>query len=471
MNWWFKSLPKHRSALRALAACWAGFWATPQAPSAKLQARLRKPRATGRYRYVRRRWHVLFGIVDWIGQRLRAALRRRSVLCSDEGGPRSILLVQLDHLGDAVITAAVLPALRARYPEARIEVLASSWNREVFDACGEIDFVHVSRVNRFARGWHPQWLLAQAWWGLRLRRRRFDLAVDMRGELPLALILWLAGAKRRVGWDCGGGGFLLTDSALYVPGRPEMESRLELLKLIGVDPPAEIIGRSPWFVPPAAARSSVAGRLGNATSDEPLVVIHVGAGTTAKRWPTPHWRELIGRLIVDFGPQIVLIGGPREQSLAADILESKNWPNVNNWTGRLTIGETAALLEQADLFIGADSGPAHLAAAVGTPAVVLFSGTNRVRQWRPWGLAMVVKHQVACSPCHLKRCPFASHPCMTEISPSAVMRRAGAVLHVTRRTTVRRQELSVLGDSWAPEDTDRRAGVRRLAVLFERSIW
>jgi ADP-heptose:LPS heptosyltransferase len=392
-------------------------------------ARLRKPRVMGRYRYVRRRWHLLFGLIDLMGRPLWVALRRVfGRPASEQRTPRSILIVQLDHLGDAVITSAILPAMRARYPQARIEVLASPWNREVFEACGEVDAVHISRVNRFSRGWRPHWLLAQACWGLRLRPQRFDLAIDVRGEMPLALILWLAGAKRRIGWDCGGGGFLLTDSAAYMPGRAEMESRLELLKLMDVGPPAEVMKRRPWFIPPAAARAHIADRLDAVCGEQPLLVIHLGAGTAAKRWEAANWRELLGRLILEFGARLVLIGGRREQTLVGQILDGHDWPGVENWTGQLSLAETAALIEQADVFIGCDSGPAHLAAAVGTPAVVLFSGTNRVRQWRPWGRVSVVKHPVPCSPCHLVSCPLHGHPCMSGITAAMVAQRVGAVL-------------------------------------------
>lgn len=412
-----------------------------------LVSRLRKRRPTGRYRYVRWRWRLLFGLVDWIGESLRALLTRFTASRADynhsPGPTRSILLVQLDHLGDAVMTAAILPALRRHYPLARIDVLAAPWNREVFENCGEVDAIHVSGVNRFAAGWRPHWLLAQCWWGVRLRRQQFDLGIDVRGEMPLAAVLWLAGVKRRVGWDCGGGGFLLTDSAKFVPGRPEMESRLALLKLLGIDAPLDLLDKAPWFIPPAAARSSVGDRLDRCREGgEPLIVLHVGAGTPAKRWSAAHWQELLGRIIVEYGPRAILVGGRSERALAKEVIAGKSWPGVDDWTGELSLPETAALIEQADLFIGADSGPAHLAAAVGTPAVVLFSGTNRVRQWRPWGRSVsVAKHSVACSPCHRRQCPLSDHPCMSGILPEAVMRHVRAVLNRVQSSGFRVQEL------------------------------
>jgi ADP-heptose:LPS heptosyltransferase len=95
---------------------------------------------------------------------------------------------------------------------------------------------------------------------------------------------------------------------------------------------------------------------------------------------------------------------------------------VENWIGRLSLVELAAVLDRAALMIGADSGPAHMAAAVGTPTVVLFSGTNCQEQWRPPGEHVtVLAHDVPCRPCHQKKtCPVDGHPCMTGITPEQV---------------------------------------------------
>ncbi len=375
-----------------------------------------------RYRFVRWRWHVLFYVLDSLGwfARLVAFPRRpRSALVD----PRKILVIQLDHLGDAVITAAVLPALARRFPRARITVLAADCNREVFEAASTVAEVLISRRNRFSRTHAAGWPLAMIWWGIALRPRKFDLVIDMRGEFPLALVAWLSGTPHRLGWESGGGSFLLSRFALHQRGRPEIESRLELLKLVGVEALANE-QYLPWLSPPTWARHSIVRRLESVGfRGRPLVVLHVGAGTPAKRWPVDHWRELLGRLLVEFGARVVLAGGPKERATAAEILREPGWPNTVDWTAQLTLMETAALIQSADLFVGPDSGPAHLAAAVGTRAVVLFSGTNSARQWRPRGQAVLVaRHEVSCSPCYRSECLWPDHPCMRGLAPVVVMR-------------------------------------------------
>ena len=149
--------------------------------------------------------------------------------------------------------------------------------------------------------------------------------------------------------------------------------------------------------------------------------MHVGAGTSAKRWPRRHWNTLIQRFLQD-GWRIIVVGGP-EDPPAAEVLPGHE--RLRDWTGRLSVTQTTALLERADLFIGADSGPAHLAASAGTLSVILFSGTNQPGQWRPWSRhSLILRHRVPCQPCHQKLCPLADHPCMSGLDPDRVYRAA-----------------------------------------------
>ncbi len=161
-----------------------------------------------------------------------------------------------------------------------------------------------------------------------------------------------------------------------------------------------------------------AGRFG---AEAPLLAVHLGAGMAAKRWPAAHWQTLLARFLDD-GWRVVLVGGSEDTPVATGMTAH---PNLRDWTGRLTVPQTAAFLERADLFVGSDSGPAHLAACAGIASVVLFSGTNRPGQWRPWSRrSLVLRHNVPCRPCHQKECPLADHPCMAGLKPERVYREA-----------------------------------------------
>jgi heptosyltransferase-2 len=428
----------------------------------------------GRYRYSKWRWRIAARVLDALGALLIRPWRRLRAVPRVED-PRRILLVQLDHLGDAVLTSPLLGRLHAAYPQALIDVLASPSNREVFEADPRVHRVVLAERNWFERDRGRRAMGSAVWQlGRSLRKARYDLGVDVRGDILTVLVLALAGIPRRIGWAMGGGGFLLTDVADWIPGRHEVASRLALLGRLGItaDGPARVSVsvtdrdraivarrlRDAWGAPrpqrPAAAlkpnlvacgkdanpsprvRDGVfavpdlepsrddsewlhAGRFG---APAPLLAAHLGAGTAAKRWPPAHWKTLIGRFLDD-GWRVVVIGGP-EDADAATVLEPH--PRLRDWTGAMTVPETTAFLERADLFLGADSGPSHLAACAGTPSVVLFSGTNHHAQWRPWSRrSLVLKFDVPCRPCHHKVCPLADHPCMAGLDPERVYRAAG----------------------------------------------
>ncbi len=195
-----------------------------------------KPVRVGRYRYSKLRWRLLVHALDFCGMIVMAIVRMvrpaRTV-----PRPRKILVVQLDHLGDAVLSTPLIAELRAAYPEAAIDVLASPSNHEVFEADPHINFVTVAARTWFERR-PDRWGLFTVVWdlGWSLRQRNYDLGIDVRGDVLTVLVLSLAGIPRRVGWAMGGGAFLLTDVAAWIPGRHEVKSRLALLNPLGITP-------------------------------------------------------------------------------------------------------------------------------------------------------------------------------------------------------------------------------------------
>jgi heptosyltransferase-2 len=327
--------------------------------------------------------------------------------------------------------------------------------------------VHVAERTWFERS-PERWGLITAVWdlGWSLREHGYDLGIDVRGDVLSVLVLALARVPRRVGWSMGGGSFLLTDITAWKPGRHEVRSRLALLGRLGIIPdararvdvtvrdedriaiarrlaeawPRRLLRRSEAYVRVAGRERGLEARAARVLSStdpiaeepdwlhadrfsalSPLLAVHLGAGNAAKRWPARAWKLLVERFLAT-GWRVVVVGGVDDIPLSST-LEPHEW--LRDWTGSMTVSQTTALLERADLFIGADSGPAHLAASAGTLSVILFSGTNQAWQWRPWSRhSLVMRHRVSCHPCHQKVCPLEGHPCMAGLHPDRVYRGA-----------------------------------------------
>lgn len=367
------------------------------------------------YRYVRPQAIVLMAVIDclgwWLSWSLRLFPARKPSAVS------RILIVQLDHFGDAILSWPMLAALKQNYPTAQIDILASTTNADLWRLRSEVDRVHVMPCNRFERAANRKrgWPLAIFRWGWRLRRARYDLAIDPRGELPHALLMWLGGIPTRAGWAAGGGGWLLTHSAEYEQHRPETESRAALLKAIGVPSPST----TPRYQPNVVARERISARWPR--DGRRRIAIHLGSGMPAKRWSLESWTALAQQLSTRC--ELFIVGGRDDEPLAEELLNTL--PDdcaVVNAIGQVSVEDLSALFTTCDAYAGSDSGPAHLASAVGLPVVVLFSGTNDARQWQPVGNKVtVLAHAVPCSPCHRTECNVSGHPCMRGISSERVI--------------------------------------------------
>lgn len=234
----------------------------------------------------------------------------------------------------------------------------------------------------------------------------------------------LAEIPERWGRDSTGGGFLLTRAISNVADRHEVLQNLELVRENGTLP----VPTFPSISLPSTAVESMAGRL-LAFKGKRKIVIHLGAGYPSKRWPLTHFVALV-RQIREAGLGVpIFIGSEMEKSLLVRYQEQLGRDDLN-FMGQTTLAELLALLNQADLFIGNDSGPAHLAALLDKPLVVIFSGTNDFRKWAPWAIRQrLVRHEVPCSPCEEKKCPLERHYCMEDISVDEVFTAVREMLH------------------------------------------
>jgi lipopolysaccharide heptosyltransferase II len=334
-------------------------------------------------------------------------------------GFRRILVIRLDQLGDAVLALPAVSALKKCFPAAEIDFFSGPWARELAEYHPDINRVFVFEHSYFSAR-VPFFSTLTEWLGfiLRFRRNRYDLAVDFRGDVRTNLLMFFSGAGRRVGRGITGGGFLLTDLVPETPSRHQIERNLDCVRILGCEveaPPLEL------YYPPATL-----GILRQrepeffAAAVRPWIVVHIGSGYPSKRWPAANFFRLIDQILASWPGSVILVGQESERRLAEPFLRKSG--RIFNLIGRTTITELCAILDSADVYVGNDSGPTHMAALLGKKVIVLFSGTNEAEYWRPLGKAVtVVRRPVPCSPCHERDCPLPRHDCMENITVEEVL--------------------------------------------------
>jgi lipopolysaccharide heptosyltransferase II len=259
----------------------------------------------------------------------------------------------------------------------------------------------------------------------RLRAERFDAAVIFtvfsQNPLPAALLCYLAEIPLRLAHCRENPYQLLTDWVKETEPeqgiRHEVRRQLDLVAAVGCTTTDERLGVRVPHACRVRGRSLLAA-LG-AEPDRPRVVVHPGASAASRRYPPELYAYVCRRLVRDEGCQVLLTGGESERDLVAEIGRLMEAPSVS-LAGRLSLGELAALLELAAVVVTNNTGPAHLAAAVGTPVVDLYALTNP--QHAPWGVpSRVLSYDVPCKFCFKSVCPEGHGDCLRRVPPSAVV--------------------------------------------------
>ena len=342
----------------------------------------------------------------------------------------NILLVRLRLIGDVVFTTPAIRALRRHYPDARITYIVEEDAAAVVRHNPHLDEVIVAKSPR-ARGR----LLSDLALIRRLRRERYDLAIDFHGGPRSSLLTWLSGAPIRIGYEVVGRSWMYTTKVprpRVLRPRHSVVSQWDVLLPLGIAPPDPERDATEMPDDPAAG-AAVSRRLAAAEigPDNPIVVVHVSAGNPFRRWPAASFVELVCRLAAkDAKRRIILTSGPSDADAAALIarearatLEPARRAAVVE-CGEFNLAELRALADRAAVYIGGDSGPMHIAGTTGVPVVGLYGPTLAVRS-QPFRSAALVHaaaevQGLACRPCDQRRCEPGDFRCLTGISAADV---------------------------------------------------
>jgi lipopolysaccharide heptosyltransferase I len=335
--------------------------------------------------------------------------RRLPPLCDYPA--RRVALLKPSSLGDIVHCLPVLSALRRRYPDAHITWVVNRGYEPLLR--GHPDLTDTLPLNRRAAraGWRAA-AVTYARFFRELRRRRFDLVLDLQGLFRSGLMAAAAGAPRRVGLSTAreGAAWFYTDTVDVPGGLGGMHAVDRYWRL------AEALGAGDgprrFHVPiPDEARRWAAEAL--AGLPRPWLIVGPGSRWPTKRWPPEHFAELARRAHERFGGGAVFVGGGDEAPLAAAARARLGGP-ARDLTGRTTLPQLAAVLALADVMLANDTGPLHLAAALGRPVVAPYTCT-KARLTGPYRSAGAVEARVWCQGSYLKRCPRME--CLAELTP------------------------------------------------------
>lgn len=331
----------------------------------------------------------------------------------------NILVRSTNWLGDAVMTTPALDALRNRCPRARITVLANTLTTPLFSPHPSVD-----EVMTFDRSGRHRGILGRLRLAAELRKRSFDLAVLFPNSFDSALVAFLACIPHRLGYRSDGRGFLLTHG-IQVTGRTQrlhhVDCYRELLASCGIPPVPG--GLSLQLAEPEQERASLLLAEAGIGPNDFLLGINPGAAYgSGKRWYPDRFAAVARELAFRWGAKITITGGLAEAAIAADIAADLG-ENCLNLAGKTDLRLLMALIARCNFFITNDSGPMHVAAALGTPLVAIFGPTDFTTT-SPYSPHSKVVHGTAdCAPCLKRECPT-DHRCMVGVTPQRVVEAA-----------------------------------------------
>lgn len=362
---------------------------------------------------------AVFRMLGIVAHPLRA--RKYSQFVVDKNSIRKILLANGGHIGDVVISTALLPLLQKAIPGVSISFLTGTYSKKVIEQHPCISRVHfldhwyLTRSNQGKRrlfwDYHrqAQRIIRE------LQAEKYDLAIDLRTWFPNFIsILYKAQIPIRIGYDRIAGGPLLTHPYKYhYDRRHELHHQLDLLKPLNIDP---TLVENAWpYLPNSAADASgqIDALLGGL---EKFCILHPVSSTPTRDWPQRNWIRLAQNLVDEGMVPVITGSGTRDAAIAEEI--SSAVPSAINLCNALSWEELLSVISKADVVYSVETSIGHIASALGRPVISIYGGMADPQHWAPLG-AQIVTNLTPCHPCFRKKgCSHRS--CLTDITVDQV---------------------------------------------------
>jgi len=333
-----------------------------------------------------------------------------------KGSRDAVLIRGVNWIGDAVMTIPALRTLRRSLLESQLSLLVKPWVSPLFEKDPAVD-----EIILYAKGFDG--IAGRVKLAEQLRKHHFHMAILLQNAFDAALLAFLSGVPKRIGYSRDGRRMLLTDPIAfdaYAKGLHHIDYYLNLVKKAGFHPESEM----PWIFLNLEERLHARDIL--AALQRPIVAINPGATYgSSKRWHPERFAEVAEQIIDELGGSVLLLGGPKETSIAKEILQSIDVSLVTphsllDRVGKTSLRELIAIIAEADLMVTNDSGPMHIGYAVGNPLVAIFGSTSPEHTGPVGRSDIVIRKKIPCSPCFERECRKKDLECMDLVTSQEV---------------------------------------------------
>ena len=330
-----------------------------------------------------------------------------------------ILVIAPNWIGDAVMSQPLLAGIKASYPNAVIDVLATPWVAPVYRACNEV----AQLIEADLRHGQLQWSLRRAL-AAQIKKRNYATCYVLPNSFKSAIIPWLANIPVRIGYQGELRRFLLTEAKANSPKTQRIPMVEHYANLFAPSRNSDTAIHLPHLSPTASALEAARTRLQAAgIQTDAFVVLCPGAEYgPSKRWPATHFATL-AQSILKARPaaSVVLLGSPSDRAIGDAIVSaSASESSIFNWCGATSLDEAIAIIGMCSNVVSNDSGLMHIGAALEVPQLAIFGSSDPNHTPPNSAKAIIISLHLPCSPCHQRECPLGHLNCLNQISPGRV---------------------------------------------------